>query len=511
MAFSALAPDLRRRRTVEAVRRPEPRSELHPVAPTLRVEDRMLPVRARPPAITPIYPPLYRPEPAAVPRPSGVNRTALPPVVAQRGAPAVAPTPAAAMPETPEMELPANLKKHARLVQYKGKGALVGRVYEIPAWLSWSQTRRLAFMREFTEDKARDPHIAAFTTKILREAGCDGRDLRKGWAVLLAWVQKNVTYVNEPNERLQSPQATLQLGFGDCDDLAILLRGLGHSLRWPSRWVLSGRVRKTGQKVRWIEGQAEPATGIDWAHIYLLVGGPPFKPTWWTYAEPTLQVPLGWDVVGYAAKGGGNALPELAGPSGGEASMHGAFAGEIAIGAPDAPTAMLPITNPLYNVRELAKELTLLEDHLYHPPKRCPDCIRKHLLRAEALAEEAITLDTGRKHGALLAPLPEAIRSLCRKWKHKTPPVALAEDVRRLRKQLTPAGFAALGAPDAPASSTRVASPVSASTVVVPSATWTKAVSTLRGIAWLNLLTASIPPIFAAWFTHRYIVAQRRK
>lgn len=54
---------------------------------------------------------------------------------------------------------------------------------------------------------------------------------------------------------------------------------------------------------------------------------------------------------------------------------------------------LLPIMEPAYNLREICKQLILLEDHLFHPRKRCLDCIRKHLLTAEALAEEAVTLD----------------------------------------------------------------------------------------------------------------------
>ena len=36
--------------------------------------------------------------------------------------------------------------------------------------------------------------------------------------------------------------------------------------------------------------------------------------------------------------------------------------------------------------------MLLLEDHLFQPQKRCPDCIRKHFLTIEGLAEECATL-----------------------------------------------------------------------------------------------------------------------
>lgn len=399
MAFSALTLAPERRRHREAPRRVAPRSELHPSPLAPRIEDRLLPVAPPKPRITAIYPPLYRPTAPAPVRPSAVQRSRLPPVIAQKidGPPAPAgPVMPASLPATPEMELPARLRSQVRPVKYKGKGALVGRVYEIPDWLSWSQTKRLAFMREFAEDKARDPHIAETAAGILKQAGVDGRDVRQGWAVLLRWMQENVRYVNEPNERLQSPQYSLQSRIGDCDDFAILLLALGHSLRWPARWVLSGRRRTTGAKVRWIEGSAEPSRGIDWAHIYLIVGGPAFKPTWWTYAEPTLKVPLGWDVVGASQRGDGDRLPELSGPRGGSTgALHGDLGGMLALGAADAP--------------------------------------------------------------------------------------------------LTPTSMVAAPPPAASAGA------------------WQKAMATMRGIAWLNLITATIPPILAAFITHKYILASKRK
>jgi hypothetical protein len=69
--------------------------------------------------------------------------------------------------------------------------------------------------------------------------------------------------------------------------------------------------------------------------------------------------------------------------------------------SPNASTCSMPeskvtphILNPMFNLREVAKQCILLEDHLYHVNKRCADCIKKHCLFIEGLLEEAITLDT---------------------------------------------------------------------------------------------------------------------
>lgn len=73
---------------------------------------------------------------------------------------------------------------------------------------------------------------------------------------------------------------------------------------------------------------------------------------------------------------------------------------------------MLTLTDPQFNLREIAKQLILLEDHLVHTHKRCPDCIRKHLLTAEGLAEEIPSLD---QTGELIEKA-EFLSSLIRRW-----------------------------------------------------------------------------------------------
>lgn len=80
-----------------------------------------------------------------------------------------------------------------------------------------------------------------------------------------------------------------------CDDMAICLAALGESLRLPWKFVLTGKLRD-GSRYRWVEGMPEPPEGFNASHIFLYVGGPPFRPTWWAWAEPTLDVKLGWDL-----------------------------------------------------------------------------------------------------------------------------------------------------------------------------------------------------------------------
>ena len=99
--------------------------------------------------------------------------------------------------------------------------------------------------------------------------------------------------------------------------------------------------------------------------------------------------------------------------------------------------AMQPLMDPLFNMREMCKEFTLLEDHLNQPDMQCQDCINKHLMKCEALAEEAVSLDDKGQY-----PFIEIIPSTIRSWHESIlgggPLGSLAPKVRKLRKELTP-------------------------------------------------------------------------
>ena len=126
--------------------------------------------------------------------------------------------------------------------------------------------------------------------------------------------------------------------------------------------------------------------------------------------------------------------------------------------APDGlqsePRGLLDVFDPRHNMREMAKELLLLEDHVAQPAKHCPDCIRKHLLRSEALAEEAVQLDVDGEYQEYLLPLPGQIRNLQRAFLDNEAVsdraaslkgrLALQQQVRSMRKVLSKRGFSAL-------------------------------------------------------------------
>jgi hypothetical protein len=91
---------------------------------------------------------------------------------------------------------------------------------------------------------------------------------------------------------------------------------------------------------------------------------------------------------------------------------------------------------PRFNLREIAKQMVLLEDHLVHPYKQCTDCIRKHLLTIEAFAEEAVALDPTGVYRVTASTLAESARTWMESFEDGIDPLELAPRVRQLRKQL---------------------------------------------------------------------------
>lgn len=104
-------------------------------------------------------------------------------------------------------------------------------------------------------------------------------------------------------------------------------------------------------------------------------------------------------------------------------------------GTPGSSAQLLPVMDPLFNMREICKQSILLEDHLFQKKKRCRDCCIKHQLTIEALAEEAITLDRDGKCEDLYY-LPDKIRELQKDFVNGREPGEIAHEYRKLRKSL---------------------------------------------------------------------------
>ena len=70
----------------------------------------------------------------------------------------------------------------------------------------------------------------------------------------------------------------------------------------------------------------------------------------------------------------------------------------------------MSLMDPKHNLREIAKQLILLEDHMAHKEKRCIDCITKHYLMTEGLLEETVTLDKEGLHKEEVRNITEKVK-----------------------------------------------------------------------------------------------------
>ncbi len=104
----------------------------------------------------------------------------------------------------------------------------------------------------------------------------------------------------------------------------------------------------------------------------------------------------------------------------------------------------LSLVDPRFNLREAAKQIILLEDHMFHENKHCLDCISKHDLFTEGLLEEAITMDPTGKYTPIAKEALQGVKflvpALIEKMKNKTATPAdfkeTADALRKIRKPL---------------------------------------------------------------------------
>lgn len=173
------------------------------------------------------------------------------------------------------------------------------KLYHAPSWYQGGDKRRVRLLRKYVKEYGRDPRMRAFVLKhVLQGSLFPSRQFEAQARAILQWVQSNIAYVNEPGELIQSPWHTLKVAAGDCDDLGLLVAAMAESVALGNRFVLGGRrAGGRGPACRWAEGKGSPPSDAKFFHIFVDLGWPALKPTTWKAAEPTMQVPLGWDVT----------------------------------------------------------------------------------------------------------------------------------------------------------------------------------------------------------------------
>lgn len=142
----------------------------------------------------------------------------------------------------------------------------------------------LNHMRDFVRASIRSPEqiVRERALRILDAAGVPQRKYWQSARALHAFVRDEIKYVRDPVgvELVQTPEKTLQLGYGDCDDKSTLLAALLESTGHPARFTV------------------------------IAFGGNPFSHVLaetrldnrWVPAETIIPKPLGWFPTGVTEK-----------------------------------------------------------------------------------------------------------------------------------------------------------------------------------------------------------------
>jgi transglutaminase-like putative cysteine protease len=131
-------------------------------------------------------------------------------------------------------------------------------------------------MRQMVRDAVRDPSQKIRETALQILRGVNSFSAQAG--AIQAWVQANIEYRRDPPdvELVQTPQVTLQLKAGDCDDQATLTAALLQSTGHPAQFIAVG------------------LNGSPLSHVFAqtLIGQS------WVSVETIERRPLGWSPRG---------------------------------------------------------------------------------------------------------------------------------------------------------------------------------------------------------------------
>ena len=131
-----------------------------------------------------------------------------------------------------------------------------------------------------------DPRTLEILGAVMRDADVDGRRAGPLAGAVQDWVRRTVRYCREAPERICAPWVTVCMGFGDCDDMAVLVASLLRAARVPCRLAFCG-WRPSG----W-EGPVP--LGHVWSEAW--IASDPKTPTEgeWVALETVREVPPGW-------------------------------------------------------------------------------------------------------------------------------------------------------------------------------------------------------------------------
>jgi transglutaminase-like putative cysteine protease len=131
-------------------------------------------------------------------------------------------------------------------------------------------------MRDFVYKATADPAIRELAVAIVSD--CPPKDYDCELKTIFETIQNCIRYTRDPflAEGVQSPQRTILLGGGDCDDMVQVLAALLSSVGFgPMRFVLAA---------------CDPKSPDVFSHVYLEV----FHKGQWVALDPTEPYPPGW-------------------------------------------------------------------------------------------------------------------------------------------------------------------------------------------------------------------------
>ena len=104
----------------------------------------------------------------------------------------------------------------------------------------------VALIKSMALSGSKSPDIKIAAVNILNDAGIyDGRARSPAAIALALWIGENIQYFRDPKgtETLQTAQKTIEFGYGDCDDMSILLAAMLMSVGIETRFKIIGKDR----------------------------------------------------------------------------------------------------------------------------------------------------------------------------------------------------------------------------------------------------------------------------
>jgi transglutaminase-like putative cysteine protease len=134
----------------------------------------------------------------------------------------------------------------------------------------------LKLMRSLVRLYKSNPYIRDFAGNLVK--GLPGKAWFSEIRAIFSYVQTNIRYTQDINgvETLQTPTATLGLGYGDCDDMCTLLCSLLEAVGHPTAFIAVG---------------FEPG---EYEHVYVLTMAGDDPNRQWISLDPTEPNPMGW-------------------------------------------------------------------------------------------------------------------------------------------------------------------------------------------------------------------------